>query len=115
MGGSWEDWRDKAGYPNESRENPEASIFTGACYMGWLIGQWKSPRPAMDRYLLASASYNAGIGRILAAQDESGGKLLYSEIIDKLPITNPSGSKETTDYGSMIMTYYSLMVTQGDL
>jgi soluble lytic murein transglycosylase-like protein len=90
--------------------NAEDSIYAGAYYMGYLIGQWKSKRPAIDRFALALASYNAGIGNILKAQAEKGGSNLYSDIISGLPDITGVHSKETIQYVKRIFGYYSDLV-----
>lgn len=81
----------------------EQSIRAAAVYMAQLHGQWSSPRPPMDRYMLALASYNAGLGNILSAQKECGGALLYREIIDCLPRVTGRHSAETIDYTNKIV------------
>lgn len=45
-----------------------AAIYAAAKYMKWLNRNWSAPRPALDRYYLALASYNWGLGSVLRAQ-----------------------------------------------
>jgi membrane-bound lytic murein transglycosylase F len=108
---AWKEWSKKSGHDGYLATHPIASIFAGAAYMGWLIKNWNSPRPPMDRYCLALASYNSGIGDILDAQDASGGKLLYSEIIAKLPEIEPLHAAEPITYVKRILTFYSQYIT----
>ena len=113
---AWADWAEKAGYDGADRTNPEASIYTGACYMAGLIAQWKAPRPDIDRWCLAMASYNAGLGHILKAQKLSGDKPAYADIIRYLQdITGPKNSKETKEYVRKILGYWSMQVVEGEL
>lgn len=109
---TWTQWAKKAGYAGAKRTDPEASIFTGALYMNYLIGQWSWPRPVIDRHCLAMASYNAGLGNILKAQKLSGNKSLYAEIIKHLPQVTGKKSKETMGYVTMILNYWAQAVTE---
>ncbi len=77
---------------------PEQSIHAAAIYMNWLITEWDWPRPEMDRYMLALASYNAGLGNILAAQQLCNMALRYADIVECLPQVTGTHSKETIDY-----------------
>lgn len=48
--------------------NARWNIMAGIYYNSYLYGQWRSPRPELDRLALMFASYNAGLGNILKAQ-----------------------------------------------
>tara|TARA_R110000772_G_C13310282_1_gene440263 strand:+ start:1515 stop:2015 length:501 start_codon:yes stop_codon:yes gene_type:complete len=108
---TWLEWRGKAGFPTHDRKDPRASVFTGACYMKYQISQWTSPRPAMDRYCLAAAAYNTGLGRLLESQRIARGAYPYSKIIEKLPQVSPDGYQETTNYVRRILKTYGELVT----
>jgi membrane-bound lytic murein transglycosylase MltF len=108
---TWLEWREKSGYPNADETNVEASIFTAACYMAHLIGQWKSPRPQIDRYLLAAASYNSGLGDILKAQRAAKMANGYREIMARLPEIEPFHSTETINYGRRILANWAKEIT----
>ena len=108
---TWLEWRGRAGYPEHDETHPEASIMTGADYMAWLIGQWRSPRPAIDRYMLAAASYNSGLGDILKAQKAANNVSGYREIMAKLPEVEPKHSAETITYGKRILALYASQIT----
>lgn len=108
---TWLEWRVKSGYPNADETNPEASIFTAACYMAHLLGQWKSPRPQIDRYLLAAASYNSGLGDILKAQKAAKMANGYREIMARLPEIEPFHSTETINYGKRILANWAKEIT----
>ncbi len=93
--------------------DPYANVDVGVMYMRWLYGQWKAKRPAMDRLCLAFASYNAGLGHILAAQRKSGGCNLYSDIVHHLPEVTGGHAKETRIYVRRILVEYMYLVTLG--
>lgn len=108
---TWNKWSIKAGYEKYSRTSSEASIYTAALYMGWLIGQWSVPRPKIDRYCLAMASYNSGLGNILDAQVKAGDPPLYADIIDSLPHITGRNAIETIDYVRKILHFCSAQIT----
>jgi len=97
------EWAPKAGYPVSDRFDPEASIHTGACYLARLYNQWSSPRPQIDRICLAMASYNAGLGNVLKAQQAAKMLTGYKEIISALPTVTGERSKETMAYAPKIL------------
>ena len=82
---------------------PEVSIRAAGYYMGQLHRTWSAPRPAMDRYMLAAASYNAGAGHLIRAQRLCDGRNLYREIIPCLPQVTGRHSSETIDYVQKII------------
>lgn len=85
---------------------PEVSIRASALYMNQLNKYWSSPRPTMDRYMLALASYNAGAGNVTKAQKKCNGNVLYNEIIKCLPLVTGKHSKETINYVELIVGKY---------
>ena len=108
---TWPKWSAKAGFKGYEMTDPEASIFTGACYLAWLIDEWSWPRPAIDRYCLAMASYNAGLGNILKAQKQSGDKLLYRDIMPHLhKVTGAKNAAETIGYSKNILNFWTAYV-----
>ena len=108
---TWIEWRIKSGYPTHDETHPEAAIFTGACYMAHLVGQWKSPRPSIDRYLLAAASYNAGLGNIVKAQKAANMANGYRQIMAKLPTITEAHSAETITYCKRILQWWAQEIT----
>ena len=98
-------WRDMQARDDQfvSPWIPEQSIMAAAAYMHQLNRFWSAPRPAMDRYALALASYNAGAGHLVKAQRLAGGANLYAPIIAKLPEVTGHHSKETTGYVTLIL------------
>tara|TARA_R110000744_G_scaffold147612_7_gene260593 strand:+ start:5866 stop:6384 length:519 start_codon:yes stop_codon:yes gene_type:complete len=77
---------------------PETSINAAARYMWQMNNFWSSPRPTVDRYMLAMASYNAGAGNIHSAQKACEMKSSYSDIIECLPVITGRHSVETITY-----------------
>ena len=74
------------------------NIQASAYYMRQLRQQFKKPRPEYDKHSLALASYNAGLGNILKAQQKGGNSLLYKPMIEALPKVTGHHSVETTNY-----------------
>lgn len=108
MPDTWDEWGPKAGFDLDvvDRTDPDANIYTAAMYLAWLIDEWSWPRPEIDRYCLAIASYNAGLGHMLEAQREQGSPSLYREIIVGLPdVTGHDNSNETIMYVSVILDF----------
>lgn len=77
---------------------PEVSIQSAGYHMGRLHRTWSAPRPPMDRYMLALASYNAGPGHLIRAQRLCDGQNLYRQIIPCLPQVTGHHAEETTGY-----------------
>ena len=108
MDDTWEQWSVKTGFKDHSVTEPRANIYTAANYLGWLINEWNWERHSSDRYCLALASYNAGIGHILKAQAKADDSVLYKDIIEKLPeITGDDNAAETIRYVSNILFFCS--------
>jgi soluble lytic murein transglycosylase-like protein len=90
---------------------PTYAIPACCYYMAKLYHQWTAKRPEMDRWRLALASYNAGLGNILDAQKEAKGANSYTEIIKGLPaVTGRDNARETTEYSVRILGYYNQLV-----
>lgn len=83
--------------------SPEQSITAAGWYMGRLHRFWKSERPAIDRYMIAAASYNAGAGHLVKAQRICGGGNLYRQIIPCLPQVTGDHARETKTYVERIV------------
>jgi len=92
--------------PNHARW----AIDAGAFYMARLRAQWSAPRPDMpDRHALAAASYNAGLGNILAAQSACGDPAGYEAIMTCLPCVTGQNSAETIEYWRRIVRWRRMM------
>lgn len=110
---TWGQMVRELGYPRGSSSpfNPDLAIPAAAYYMSTLYGGWSAPRPQLDRYCLALASYNAGFGNIIKAQKVAGGVNAYRKIIAALPTVTGSKSAETIAYVKRILHYYNQLVT----
>jgi soluble lytic murein transglycosylase-like protein len=113
MPATWREWSPKAGFAGVPANDPEASIMTGAAYMAHLYAGWTSPRPEMDRYCLALASYNAGFGNLLRAQRIAEMSNDYSRIVKSLQlVTGQKNSWETRKYVRGTLNYYVSLVVE---
>lgn len=91
--------------------DPEASIQAGIYYMRYLRSQWSAPRPAIEAWLLAVASYNAGLGNLLEAQKAAGGANDFATIIAHLHEVTGEHAEETRAYCRRICeTYFTLVL-----
>ncbi len=109
-------WRDIAPAIGAGAASPHAvgpAIRAGALYMARLRGEWTAPRPAKDRHSLALASYNAGLGNILAAQRAAGGANRYQPIIDALPRITGRHAAETRTYVERTWRWFWAMLSGG--
>lgn len=110
MPGTWADISRQIGSAGADRRDARVSIMAGQYYMAQLRHAWRSPRPDLDRQHLAEASYNAGLGSLLKAQDRCGGAVLYSAIVPCLgDVTGPQFSHETTTYVTRIDEWWKMM------
>jgi membrane-bound lytic murein transglycosylase F len=98
MPATWREVCAQLGYGQVSPHVARYAIEAGAYYMARLHRAWSSPRPEHDRWDLARASYNAGLGNILKAQRRAGGALRYPAIIAALPDVTGHHSRETITY-----------------
>jgi len=97
-----------------TRDEPQWNICGGIYFMSVMRNGWASPRPEEDRRKLAQASYNAGFGNLLKAQQKAGGVNDYDSIIKQLPmVTGAENAKQTTDYVKRIEIYYNQFVKEG--
>lgn len=113
MPGTWaEVSQELALPPTAEATDPFFAIPAGAYYMGSLVSKWTSPRPDIDRYCLALASYNAGFGNLLKAQLVAGGANDYAAIIAGLSQVTGDHAAETTDYVPRILHIFNRLVTE---
>ena len=107
MPGTWADVSKRMGLPADATAYmPRYAIDAGAGYMARLRRNWSSPRPERDRHSLALASYNAGLGNILAAQRQAGGALASCPILSALPRVTGRHAAETQGYVRRIWRYW---------
>lgn len=92
--------------------SPEHNIRATIYYFEWLFSQWHSPRPLGDRVALTLASYNAGLGNILKAQELAKGSLRYQDIENELHRVTGKHAKETKDYVARVLANYEFFTKQ---
>jgi membrane-bound lytic murein transglycosylase F len=111
MPATWQDVASKVGEGSVSPHEAGPAIQAGAYYMCRnLYPVWKSPRPDVDRWDLARASYNAGTGSLLRAQAACDGVTMYADIVRCLPeVTGPKNAHETTTYVERIHRWFEEM------
>lgn len=90
----------------DDTEDAAQNIDAGVCYFADLYNEWSWPRPEIDRIALALASYNAGLGNILEAQELAGGAVGYADIIHELERVTGRHSRETTEYVRKILWFW---------
>lgn len=110
MPGTWQDVASELGYGDVSPHMVEPAIIAGAYYTSSLRQEWSAPRPPADRHSLALASYNAGLGNLLAAQRRCGSVNLYAEIVRCLPSVTGEHANETITYVSRTWRWWQQML-----
>lgn len=114
MPATWRDVARRLDFPyGTSPHEARFAIEAGAYYMAQLRGQWRADRTAFDRHRLAQASYNAGIGNIVAAQKRCGNPNGYAAITACLPAVTGLHSQETLAYVRMIAHWRDQMAAEG--
>jgi soluble lytic murein transglycosylase-like protein len=121
MPGTWADMIKQMDLPKgASPFNPDLAIPVMCYYMANLYKEWSAPRPSADRYALALASYNAGLGSVLNAQ-KLAKKMYgvsdvnaYHRIISTLHlVTGYANSRETREYVVKIFGYFNAQLIEG--
>ena len=105
MPGTWEEETREMGII-ASPFNPRVNIAVGAHYMRKMERFWKAPRSREERLKLAQASYNAGAGSILRAQDKCGGSHWAMIRICLSQVTGRANSQQTIKYVARIAGWY---------
>lgn len=111
MPATWKEVSRAMGYGVLPRSVAREAIEAGAFYMARLRGQWTAERSWRDRHSLALASYNAGLGNILAAQRACHGPADYEPIMACLPLVTGKHAKETLAYAPSIFRWWAAMET----
>jgi len=109
MPGTWAEVTRAMGWGLVDRRMAEPAIQAGAYYMARLRKGWSAPRPERDRHNLAMASYNAGLGNILAAQKACGDPPLYERIMACLGRVTGKHAAETLGYAPAIRRWHVAM------
>jgi len=104
MPGTWAEARQALGVRNiwSAHENAWAAGW----YMRRMLIIWTSRRSDHQRLQLAQASYNAGAGHIIAAQEACRGALTWPHIRRCLPQITGRHARETIGYVRQIARWY---------
>lgn len=114
MPATWEQMRFQLEMPvSASAYSHIYAIPACAYYMSELTKKWHSPRPEADRYCLALASYNAGMGNILKAQKLADMATDYHSIITRLPDVTGENATETIEYVKRIFAIWGEYLLSG--
>ena len=105
MPGTWNDLEEELGI-TASPFNERVNIRFGLHYMRKMVKFWKAPRTEHERLELAQASYNAGPGNILKAQQRCENKNTWTLISPCLVQVTGTHSSETLNYVKRIARYF---------
>lgn len=105
MPGTWRDLEEELGI-TASPFNEQVNIRFGLHYMRKMVKFWKAPRTEHERLELAQASYNAGPGNILKAQQRCENKNTWPLISPCLVQVTGTHSSETLNYVKRIARYF---------
>lgn len=107
---TWQDICRAMGWKNVSPFSAHHNIFGGVYYQSRMDRQWVRNRTPAESHDLGLASYNAGLGNILKAQEACGNARLWVPISRCMfMITGKSNAKQTTDYVRLIARWRSTM------
>ncbi|MGE4526812.1 MAG: transglycosylase SLT domain-containing protein [Rhodospirillaceae bacterium] len=109
MPGTWQDLRRQLHLSPAASPHDDVAIEAGAYYMARLRRAWSAPRPPDRRQELAQASYNGGLGNILAAQRACDDARDWSGIAPCLPAVTGRHAAETTGYVVAIAKWRAMM------
>lgn len=109
MPGTWADIEEALGI-YASPYNAEVNIYFGIYYMRKMVKFWKAPRTEHERLELAQASYNAGAGNILKAQQRCGNKNTWPLISPCLVQVTGRHSFETLGYVQKIREHFLKLI-----
>jgi len=111
MPATWDETTRRMGLARAaSQRSAKYSIAVGTYYFRTLYDQWKTPRPFLDRMQLSLASYNAGLGNVLAAQRHALARgqpaVRWAEIAPHLEAITGAHHVETRTYVQRIVDHY---------
>ena len=95
---TWREARARLGLDPRRTPYDDIAIEAGAWYQARQMAIWRSPRPALERWRLGLASYNAGAGNIIAAQRACDGARDWRVIETCLPQITGRHAAETQTY-----------------
>jgi len=103
---TWAEVTTRLGTPEASPYEVAPAITGAAFYLTDLYSKWTEPRTDRDRWSLALASYNAGLGNILQAQKRCGGCTAFADIAPHLSAVTGSNAQETLTYVTRVWSHY---------
>lgn len=106
MPATWIEAQARLGLAVELTPHDDIAIEAGAWYMARQFATWRAPRPALERWRLALASYNAGAGNIIAAQSECNGARDWRQIETCLSDVTGRHAAETRGYVPRIESHW---------
>jgi hypothetical protein len=104
MPATWRDMEKRFGVKMSPHE--DVAIEIGAYYMAKRMSTWSLKRSEYERWKLGLASYNAGVGNILAAQRACDNERLWDHIKPCLSSITGHHSRETITYVERIETWW---------
>jgi soluble lytic murein transglycosylase-like protein len=113
MPGTWRDETDRLGII-ASPYNAKVNIQVGTSYMRRMVRFWKAPRTRFQRLQLAQASYNAGAGNILRAQNKCPGRSWYTIKRCLHRVTGHRNAQSTRAYVARISSWYGKLTREGE-
>jgi membrane-bound lytic murein transglycosylase F len=107
---SWADITRQLGWSGVSANQAGPAITAAAYYMMKLRAEWRRNRPILESHRLAQASYNAGLGSILAAQRLCQNAVLWETVQLCLPdVTGLQNSSQTVTYVTRIAYWRTML------
>lgn len=112
---TWRDMQIELDIPEHiTAYDADHAITAAAYYMQKMYSVWTTPRPDADRYCLALASYNAGLGNVLRAQRKASMATDYYNIIRSLKyVTGATNATETRNYVERIFKTFGEYLLRG--
>jgi membrane-bound lytic murein transglycosylase F len=111
MPATWSEIQRAMGWRNVSPHSAHHNIFGGVWYQARMARIWTGrARTIAEAYALGLASYNAGAGTILRAQERCGDRRLWAEIAPCLAaVSGPGNARQTRDYVRNIARWRAMM------
>ncbi len=111
MPGTWAEIQKALGWRGTSPHSAPHNIFGGVWYQARMARIWSGrDRTPMQAYDLGLASYNAGAGTILKAQEHCANARLWPAVAPCLvAVSGPANARQTTDYVRRIARWRGMM------
>ena len=114
MPATWAEIQKAMGWHGISPHSVPHNIFGGVWYQSRMARIWFGrARSRGETYDLGLASYNAGVGTILQAQELCANARLWRAIAPCLPsVSGATNARETTDYVRLIARWREIMAAE---